>query len=360
MDAQAQKKYLNFLRDLLKNQPYCVLAYMTGILQIKKYGEHSALNMFDEYSLTNQRELAEFTGFTESEVQELCRQYDMPYDKTKQWYDGYDLKGVQIYNPRSVVMLMLGHDYDSYWTKTETYEALKKYIQMNQYGVKELTTRLVAGEHIPVNPDKFQNDMTTFASADDVLTLLVHLGYLTYDFYAQTVSIPNQEVQKEFINCIEDGGWEPVMDAIRNSKAVLQATIDGKEEYVAEMIEQVHQENISILKYNDENSMSCVLSLAYYAARKDYVMYRELAGGKGFADIVFVPRKFRDVPAIVVELKWDKSSDAAIAQIKKKQYMQSLKDYHGQVILAGINYDSADPAKDDYKRHSCSIEKINL
>lgn len=278
----------------------------------------------------------------------------------KQWYDGYDLKGIQIYNPRSVVMSLLGHDFDSYWTKTETYEALKKYIQMDMYHLKALITQLISGSHIRINPDKFQNDMSTFASVDDVFTLLVHLGYLTYDFENKTVSIPNQEVQKEFINCIEDGGWEPVMDAIRNSETLLQATIDGKEEYVAEMIEQVHQENISILKYNDENSMSCVLSLAYYAARKDYVMYRELAGGKGFADIVFIPRKFRDVPAIVVELKWDKSSDAAIAQIKKKQYMQSLKDYHGQVILAGINYDSTDSTKDDYKRHSCSIEKINL
>lgn len=359
-DTEAQKLYLNFLRDLLKNQPYCILAYMTGILPIKKYGEHSALNMFDEYSMTNQRELAEFTGFTEEEVQSLCVSYGMPYDRMKQWYDGYDLKGIQIYNPRSVVMSLLGHDFDSYWTKTETYEALKKYIQMDMYHLKALITQLISGSHIRINPDKFQNDMSTFASVDDVFTLLVHLGYLTYDFENKTVSIPNQEVQKEFINCIEDGGWEPVMDAIRNSKALLQATIDGKEEYVAEMIEQVHQENISILKYNDENSMSCVLSLAYYAARKDYVMYRELAGGKGFADIVFVPRKFRDVPAIVVELKWDKSSDAAIAQIKKKQYMQSLKDYHGEVILVGINYDNTDSVKDDYKRHSCRIERIKL
>ena len=194
-DTEAQKLYLNFLRDLLKNQPYCILAYMTGILPIKKYGEHSALNMFDEYSMTNQRELAEFTGFTEQEVQELCPQYDMSYDKMKQWYDGYDLKGIQIYNPRSVVMSLSGHDFDSYWTKTETYEALKKYIQMDMYNLKELVTRLIAGSSIEINPDKFQNDMTTFASADDVLTLLVHLGYLTYDFDTCTVHIPNQEVQ---------------------------------------------------------------------------------------------------------------------------------------------------------------------
>lgn len=199
-----QREYLNFLRDMLKNQPYNILTYMTGILPIKKYGEHSALNMFDEYSMTNQRELAEFTGFTEEEVKELCADYDMSYEAMKLWYDGYDLKGVQIYNPRSVVMSLTGHDFDSYWTKTETYEALKKYIQIDMYNLKSLVTRLIAGEHIRINTDKFQNDMTTFDSADDIFTLLVHLGYLTYDFYKQEVFIPNQEVQKEFINCIED------------------------------------------------------------------------------------------------------------------------------------------------------------
>ena len=227
-DKEAQKKYLDFLRLWMKDKPYIALAYMTGILPIKKYGEHSALNMFDEYSMTNQRELAEFTGFTEEEVQSLCVSYGMPYDRMKQWYDGYDLKGIQIYNPRSVVMSLLGHDFDSYWTKTETYEALKKYIQMDMYHLKALVTQLISGSRIRINPDKFQNDMSTFASVDDVFTLLVHLGYLTYDFENKTVSIPNQEVQKEFINCIEDGGWEPVMDAIRNSETLLQATIDGK------------------------------------------------------------------------------------------------------------------------------------
>ena len=349
------KLYLDFLRDMLKNQPYVALAYMTGILPIKKYGEHSALNMFDEYSMTNQRELAEFTGFTEEEVKNLCVQYDMPYEKMKQWYDGYELKGVQIYNPRSVVMSLLGHDFDSYWTKTETYEALKKYIQLDMYNLKALVTRLIAGESVPVNPDKFQNDMTTLESADDVLTLLVHLGYLTYDFYNQKVTIPNQEVQKEFINCIEDGGWEPVMDAIRSSDELLSATLDGDEEKVASMIEQAHQQNTSILKYNDENALACVISLAYYSAKKDYSIFRELAGGKGYADMVFVPRSNVNKPAMIVELKWNKTASAAIEQIKNRQYIESLKGYSGEVVLVGINYDDG-----DFKKHVCRIEKVKV
>ena len=354
------KLYLDFLRDMLKNQPYVSLAYMTGILPVKKYGEHSALNMFDEYSMTNQRELAEFTGFTGEEVEKLCDEYDMPYDKMKQWYDGYNLKGIQIYNPRSVVMSLLGHDFDSYWTKTETYEALKKYIQLDMYNLKALVIRLIAGESVVVNPDKFQNDMTTLESSDDVLTLLIHLGYLTYDFYKHTVSIPNQEVQKEFINCIEDGGWEPVMDAIRSSEELLAATLSGDEKKVADMIEQVHQENVSILKYNDENSLSCIISLAFYSAKKEYSIYRELAWGKGYADMVFVPKRNVDKPAVIVELKWNKSAETAIKQIKEKQYIQSLKDYKGEVVIAGISYDASDNKNGQFKKHTCKIEKLTL
>lgn len=352
-----QRDYLNLLRDMLKNQQYNSLAYLTRILPIKKYGEHSSLNMFGEYSMTNQRELTEFTGFTEDEVKELCVEYDMPYEDMKRWYDGYDLKGIQIYNPRSVVMSHTGHDFDSYRTKTETYEALKKYIQLDIYNLKNLVTRLISGEHIKVNTDKFQNDMTTYNNADDIFTSLIHLGYLTYDFYKQVVYIPNQEVQKEFVNCIEDGGWKSVMDAIINSEELLKATIQGDEEKVAAMIEQVHQENTSILQYNDENSLSCVIALAYYSARKDYSIYRELAGGKGYADMVFTPNKGKDIPAIVVELKWDKSTDTAINQIKNRQYIQSLKGYTGEVLLVGISYESADDKTGMYKKHRCKIEK---
>ena len=352
-DTAAQKAYLDFLCLWMKGKSYIALAYMTGILPIKKYGEHSALNMFDEFSMTNQRDLAEFTGFTEQEVKDLCAQYDMPFEETKRWYDGYSLKGLSIYNPRSVVMSMSGHDFDSYWTKTETYESLKEYIQMDSFGLREIVTRLISGEHYPVNPDKFQNDMVTFNSADDVLTLLIHLGYLTYDFGTETAWIPNNEVQREFINSIEDGGWEHIMKSIRKSDELLEATINGKADIVAEMIEQAHDENTSILKYNDENSLSCVLSLAYYSAKKSYVMYRELAGGKGFADLVFIPRKECQTPAFIVELKWNKSAEAAIDQIKQKKYSESLKDYSGEILLVGLSYD-----KDAEKRHTCVIEKV--
>ncbi len=353
-DEKSQTKYLNFLRNLLKDQSYVALAYMTGILPIKKYGEHSAINMFTEIAMTNPRELAEFTGFTESEVKALCNEYGMPFDETKRWYDGYNLKGVSIYNPRSVVMSMTGHDYDNYWTSTETYEALKIYIEMNFDGLKDKVTQLIAGEKIEINPGKFQNDMTTLRSADDIFTLLIHLGYLTYDFYTKQVWIPNSEVAQEFVNSIEDGGWEEVVKAIKSSDELLKATLNFNEEKVAELIDKAHSENTSILKYNDENSLSCVISLAYYSARKTYTIERELPAGKGYADLVFRPRKNNSHPAMIVELKYDKSAEGALEQIKKKQYTDCLKDYGGEILLVGINYDK------ENKSHNCRIEKTVL
>ena len=349
--SEDHTEYLNFLRNLLKDQSYVALAYMTGILPIKKYGEHSALNMFTEVSMTDPREYAEFTGFTESEVMALCKKYNMPYDETKRRYDGYDLMGVSIYNPRSVVMSMTGGYFNNYWTSTETYEALKVYIQMNYNGLKEKVTDMIAGEKVKVNIGKFQNDMTNFNSADDVLTLLIHLGYLTYDMINGEVRIPNSEVQQEFINSIEDGGWEEVMDAINASSKLLDLTIKGYEEKVAEMISKVHSDNTSILKYNDENSLACVLSIAYYSARKDYIIHREYATGNGFADLVFIPRKGRNLPAMIVELKKGHSADEAIQQIKDNDYLHKVSEYSGEILLVGINYD-------EQKGHTCKIEKI--
>lgn len=350
-DEEGHKLYLDFLRDLLKNKSYAALAYMTGILPIKKYGKHSALNMFTEISMTDATPIPEFTGFTEDEVHEKCIEYNISMDEMTQWYDGYHLNGVSIYNPKSVVESILRKNFGNYWTATETYEALKEFIIMDYDGLKEKISRMIAGDSIEINPTKFQNDMTSFSSADDVLTLLVHLGYLSFDFASSTVRIPNYEVQQEFINSIEDGGWEFLMDSIKSSDQLLAATLCGDSETVAKMIEKAHSENASILKYNDENALACVISIAYYSARKKYIMHRELATGKGFADIVFIPRKNIDSPAIVVELKYNQSADTAITQIKTKQYTEKIAEYTGEIILVGINYD-------EQKGHSCIIESV--
>ena len=351
-DTDAQKKYLDFLRNLLKDQSYVALAYMTGILPIKKYGKHSALNMFTEVSMTDPREYAEFTGFRESEGEQLCDEYKMPFDETKRWYDGYNLMGVSAYNPRSVVMSMTGGYFNNYWTSTETYEALRVYIEMNFDGLKDTIIELLAGQKAVIDTTTFSNDMVTFETKDDVLTLLVHLGYLTYDFYTKEVSIPNYEISEQFASTIKVMGWSEVANSLKLSDELLKSTLNCDAEKVAELIDKAHSDNTSILKYNDENSLSCVISLAYYSARKSYIVERELPAGKGFADLIFLPRKNNSNPAMIVELKYNKSAEGAIEQIKKKQYADSLKDYSGEILLVGINYNK------DTKKHDCVIEKI--
>lgn len=204
-EDEQQKKYLDFIRNLLKDKGYVALAYMTGILPIKKYGTHSALNMFEEYSMTSPLGFAEYVGFTESEVEKLCETYNVDFEKMKSWYDGYSLEDTaHIYNPRSVVACLLSKRFGSYWTRTETYEALKIYIEMNFDGLKDAVVRMLAGGKVKINPEKFQNDMTTFKTKDDVLTLLVHLGYLAFEQDTSQVYIPNAEIQGEFNNAVED------------------------------------------------------------------------------------------------------------------------------------------------------------
>jgi len=259
-NTDAQTKYLDFLRSLLKDQSYVALAYMTGILPIKKYGEHSALNMFTEVSMTDPREYSEFTGFTESEVRRLCDEYKMPFEETKRWYDGYNLMGVSIYNPRSVVMSMTGGYFNNYWTSTENYNALKIYIEMNFDGLKDTIIELLAGQKAVIDTTTFSNDMVTFETKDDVLTLLIHLGYLTYDFYTKEISIPNYEISEQFASTIKMMDWSEVANSLKQSDELLKATLNCDTEKVAELIDEAHTDNTSILKYNDENSLSCVIS----------------------------------------------------------------------------------------------------
>jgi hypothetical protein len=351
-NKKAQKEYLDFLKGLWKGQRCVKLVYMTGILPIKKYGTHSALNLFEEYSMTEPFPLEQFVGFTEEEVKELCEKYHMEFDEAKQWYDGYHFHNdMHIYNPKSVVSAMLRKSYKSYWTRTETYEALKIYMDMNFDGLKEDIVSLLGGENRKINVSKFENDMITFHNKDDILTLLIHLGYLAYDPQQKETFIPNYEIREEFVNAMEDGGWSEVIKSLKLSEELLEATWQMDTKAVAVGIDAVHQEMTSILNYNNENALSCVIHLAYYSAREIYTLVREFPTGKGFADVVFLPRKHTDKPALVVELKWNKSAEGAIKQIKEKEYGKVFENYTGEVLLVGINYDKVS------KKHTCMIKR---
>ena len=364
-DKTQQEVYLDFLRSWLKDQSYVGLAYMTGILPIKKYGTHSALNMFAEFSMTGAEELATYVGFTEKEVKDLCARFHMDFTETQAWYDGYRLRAtllppwhhgirycdIEIYSPRSVVSSMLSGQCKGYWNQTETFEALRIYIDMNFDGLKDVVLALMAGGRQEIDVRGFTNDMVTFESYQDVLTLLIHLGYLGYDSETKEVFIPNRELMDEFVTATTRSDWTEIIHSVQASKRLLSATWNGDAEAVARGIEDAHFET-SHIQYNNENALSYVLSLAYYAARQYYHIVRELPTGKGFADMVFIPRrKYRDKPAMIVELKWDKSADTAIRQIKEKRYDHTLKDWQGEMLLVGISYDRKT------RKHRCLLER---
>ena len=349
-DKTAQIKYLDFLRLILKDKAYVGLAYMTGILPIKKYGTHSALNMFNEFSMIEPYQMAQYTGFTEDEVQSLCKRYPLEYTELAAWYDGYRFNGTPaVYNPNSIISALLNKSYNNYWNQTETYEALKIYIELNFDGLNDAILQLLAGGRLVIDISGFTNDMVTFSSSDDVLTLLIHLGYLGYDAKTREVFIPNKEITSEFVTAIRGMGWNEIIKTVNSSNDLLHATWRGDNEAVAGFIEAAHL-NTSILTYNNENALSYTVSLAYFSAREFYSIVREMPAGKGFADLVFIPRvNHKDKPAMVVELKWDQSASSAIRQIEEKQYVDALKDYSGNILLIGINYDK------ETKKHDCVI-----
>ncbi len=353
-DEKAQEEYIGLLRGLFKSAPaskYIRLAYMTGILPVKKYGTQSALNNFKEFTMVNPGALSEYVGFTEMEVCDLCGRYHMEFEEAKHWYDGYYFSRVgSVYSPRSVVEAMLSREFGNYWTGTETYEALKMYIDMDFDGLKDAVIGMLGGQRCKINPQKFQNDMTGVRSRDDVMTLLIHLGYLAYDGKEQEAYIPNQEVADEFENAMESSGWEEIARSLRASETLLKATLQGDGEAVAQGLDSIHAANTSVLAYHNELSLSCAITLAYYCARKDYTLIREMPAGKGFADIAFIPRKHSDKPAMVVELKWDTAAEGAISQIRSREYAGALKEYAGEILLVGISYDKKD------RKHKCIIE----
>lgn len=356
-EEEAMDKYVNLLRRLFKGSNTAQVfagVYMTGILPVKKYKTESALNNFIEYSMVSPGGMARHFGFTKEEVRVLTAKHGMDFDELEKWYDGYQIGDeLSIFNPNSVMQAVTRHRCTSYWASTGAFDAVAHYIQMNFEGLRENIIHMLAGGRCPVDPTGFQNDMSVIRSRDDVLTVLIHLGYLSYEWEEEECYIPNREVAGEMVNAVRSNNWQPIVDAIQQSKQLLTATLDGDCEAVARGVDAAHDDNTSILSYNDENSLACVLSIAYYYARNNYVIHRELATGRGFADLVLIPRKNVNSPAIVLELKYDKDADAAIDQIKRKKYPAKVLEYTDNLLLVGINYDK------EKKTHECLIEKYS-
>ena len=345
--------YLTFLVSLFKNSataPAIALAYLTGIMPIIKEKTQSKLNNFIEYTMIDPDEMAPFMGFTEDEVKSLATQSGMEFDELKKWYDGYNLRGLEIYSPKSVISSVEKKRCDDYWVETSSYEAVTDYISLDFEGLKEDVISMFAGNRVAVRTSFYRNTMS-FETKYDVLTYLIHLGYLAYDADTSSCFIPNNEIKDMWALSMERlEEYKDVFQMIKDSKKLLESTWNGDEEAVAEGVGKAHMEACSILEYNNEGSFQSAIHLAYYYARSYYTIVNELPAGKGFADCAFIPYK-PDVPAIIIELKKDDTVENAIDQIKNRKYPEALEKYKDNLLLVAISYDSKT------KEHSCRIEK---
>lgn len=359
---EVQNAYLQFLRTLFKGSGTTdrifAAVYMTGILPIKKDGSQSAISDFKEFTMIKPRKFGGYVGFTEEEVQRLCQEYHRDFGKMKQWYDGYTFRDTgSVYNPGSVMEAIHNDDFDSYWTQTSAAESLTGYISLDFDGLSRTVAELIGGGRILVDTKGFANDLMTFRNRDDVLTLLIHLGYLAYEEATGEVHIPNEEIRMEFAKIVREVKRDDTIRRVRESDRLIEDTIHGNAEAVAAQIEKIHAEEAP-LHYHNEQSLRSVIKRAYFSCGDEYVLFEELPAGVGYADMVYLPKKDSRLPALVIELKWNQTAQGAIEQIKDRCYPDAIREYGGEILMVGINYDREAPA--GQRRHTCVIEKCRL
>ena len=356
---EIQYEYLEFLRSLFKNTSVTnktfAAAYMTGILPIKKDGSQSAISEFNEYTIFKPWGFAPYVGFTEEEVIGLCTEYNVNFDEMKRWYDGYVLPGVgSVYNPNSVMKALRFKHFESYWEMSAAADSLLRYVSLDYDGLADTVREVMADRPVRVNPRKFKNDTVSFNSRDDVLTLLIHFGYFNFDPESETIRIPNEEIRIEFADTLRDMKYPDTIRRVQESDQLIQDVVYMRSEEVAKAIEKVHREEFEPRHYNSEQSLRGVIKLAFFAYKDKYTQLEELASGDGYVDIVYLPKKFVDMPIMVIELKWNKTAETALDQIRNKHYPDVLKDRNEQILLVGISYDRDDPQK----KHTCVIEEL--
>ena len=356
-NSELQKRYLEFLRGFFKNVSFtseCIAAaYMTGILPIKKIGSQSALSDFREYTALAPGRFAGYIGFNENDIKYICEKYKLDISKMKWWYDGYTFGDIEdIYNPYSVMCAVDLRKFASYWKKTSAVDSLANYVDMNYEGLQDKIIKLIKGEEITVDTESFKNDFSSFANTDDILTLLIHLGYLTYCDETHLVRIPNEELRSEFRSMLKISKNSRLIKLVDDSRKLLEDTLAGNESIVSDAIDKLCGTNYAPQYYNNEQALRSIIKLAYLTAADQYIKIEELPSGKGLADIVYIPQRYSALPALVVELKWNKSAESAIDQIKNNDYPAVLQNFGGDILLVGVNYDA------DTKKHICRIERI--
>ena len=358
-----QKKFIEFLRGLFKSdggKACFALAYLTGILPIKKYNSQSALNNFDEYNMLSSGNFAPYFGFTEDEVAEIVKSPDckVSHHDLKEWYEGYKIKGIDIYNPNSVCKAISRNECISYWSGTSSNEEVVRLINMDFDGIKEDIINLIEGDEVTFSCANFQNDMVTLKDKNDVFSLLVCLGYLgcaeTKNQFRKVAYVPNAEIKAVLLDIVREQNWYERIETIKRSENLLKAIKELDGTTVATIIQDIHNSSaVSLLDYNDEESLTyCVMTGLLWSTLDDYSYHREDQAGKGRVDLVYEPLTRRH-PLILIEFKYDGSAEDAIAQIKKQEYFKRYTGQYRNIIIVGINYSTKT------KEHQCLIEKLD-
>lgn len=364
---EEKKAYLRFLRSLLKDRPYVLMAYMTGILPIAKYSSGSELNMFVEFTMAKSPAFADYFGFTEAEVANLYGQYQQKCENGRitmeglqTWYNGYHTaSGERVYNPRSVVLALSYDSLESYWTSAGPYDEIYYYIEHNVDAVRDDLALMISGASIPAKIEEYAATSMNMQTKDEIFSAMVVYGFLSYK--NGKVCIPNKELLEKFADMLQK---EPSLGYVyrlaKASDRMLRATLEGDTETMAQILEDAHDKETPILSYNHETELTAVVNLVYLAARDSYRVEREDKAGKGYVDFIFYPETDKTADCILLELKVDATPEEAIQQIRDKKYALKFQGkigeeprYTGRILAVGISYDR------EKKEHSCKIEVLS-
>lgn len=362
-----KKEYLTFLRSLLKDRPYVLLAYMTGILPIAKYSSGSELNMFAEFTMAAEERFSDYFGFTEKEVDDLFERYqkknhlsqEVTREALKYWYDGYHtFSGGRLYNPRSVVMSLWNNNLGNYWTSSGPYDEIYYYIENNIDAVRDDLAVMVSGREVPVKIREYAATSQNLSTREEIFSAMVVYGFLSYE--NGRVSIPNKELMDRFADMLQkEKSLGYVYQLAKESGRMLTATLNGDTQTMTEILELAHDTEAPLLNYNNETELTAVVNLVYLAARDMYRVEREDKAGKGFVDFIFYPVVDRSADCIILELKVGHTPEEAIHQIRGKNYalrfqgkLGEKSKYTGRILAVGISYDK------EKKRYLCKIEVL--
>ncbi len=355
--------YLVFLKSLLKGKVYAELVYMTGILPIAKYSDGSELNMFREYNMATRVRFGKYFGFTDLEVDKLYGIYSqitknprITREDLRIWYDGYHTKaGDKLYNPRSIVCALTDNELANYWTSSGIYDSIFGYIRDNTADVQDDLALMFAGEAIPSDIQEYAATSPRLETKDEIYSAMVVYGLLTFE--DGCVSIPNKELMDSYAAMMRrERSLGYIYNLANISGKMIAATLNADTETMEEILEYAHNTESPIFTYNSEIELSAVVNLVYLAARDKYRVEREDKAGKGYVDFIFYPER-KGADAMILELKVDDTPEAAIQQIKDKDYALRFKGklgekrrYTGRILAVGISYDRKT------KVHSCKVE----